>query len=86
MITDTGRLIGGAVAQLCNAFNPELMVVGGELARAEDLLLDPVRDAVQRYAVRGCVSGLRIATAQLGARAHLTGALIRARAETSLPV
>ncbi|WP_098053836.1 ROK family transcriptional regulator [Kocuria marina] len=86
VITDTGRLIGGAVAQLCNAFNPELVVVGGELARAEDLLLDPVRDAVQRYAVRGCVSGLRIVTAQLGARAHLIGALIRARAETSLPV
>ncbi len=31
MIADAGRHIGGVVATLCDLFNPELIVVGGEL-------------------------------------------------------
>ena len=46
MIADAGRVVGRAVADLCNFINPDLVIVGGELAAAGDLLLDPMREAV----------------------------------------
>lgn len=86
VIGDTGRTLGTTVANLCNIINPELVVVGGELARAGDLLLGPLREIVSRYGVQGCTRDLTITAAELGPEAHLTGALIMALENISLPV
>lgn len=75
VLADTGRAIGVAVANLCNILNPELVLIGGELARAGELLLEPMRDVVARYGVPGAVRDVVIAPAQLGARAELLGAV-----------
>jgi predicted NBD/HSP70 family sugar kinase len=86
IIGDTGRTLGITVANLCNIINPELVVLGGEIARAGDLLLDPLREIVSRYGVRGSVRDLRIEAAQLGIQAHVTGAVIVALQHAELPV
>jgi len=86
VIGDTGRTLGIAVANLCNIMNPELVVIGGELARAGDLLLEPLREIVSRYGVRGSVRDLRIEAAQLGIQAHVAGAVIVALQHAELPV
>ena len=86
VIGDTGRMLGTTVASLCNTVNPELVVVGGEIARAGDLLLDPVREIVSRYGVRSSVRELRIEAARLGIQAHVTGAVILALQRAELPV
>ena len=46
VVADAGRHIGRAVANLVNLLNPERIVVGGELAAAGDVLLEPLREAV----------------------------------------
>ena len=51
VIADAGHHIGVATANLVNIFNPGMVVVGGTLAGAGDLLLGPMRDAVDRYAI-----------------------------------
>lgn len=86
VIGDTGRTLGTTVANLCNIINPELVVVGGELARAGDLLLDPLREIVSRYGVQGCTRDLTVTAAELGPQAHLAGALIMALENVSLPL
>ncbi|MBD2762076.1 ROK family transcriptional regulator [Kocuria sp. cx-116] len=86
VIGDTGRTLGTTVANLCNIINPELVIVGGELARAGDLLLGPLREVVSRYGVQGCTRELTISAAELGPEAHLTGALIMALENISLPL
>lgn len=86
VIGDTGRTLGTTVANLCNIINPELVVVGGELARANDLLLGPIREIVSRYGVQGCTRDLTISAAELDPEAHLTGALIMALENISLPL
>lgn len=85
VIGDTGRLLGTAVANLCNTLNPELVVVGGEIARAGELLLGPLREVVSRHGVRGSVQDLRIETARLGIEAHVAGAVILALQHAELP-
>jgi predicted NBD/HSP70 family sugar kinase len=62
-------------AALCNQFNPARIVVGGVLARAGDLLLDPLRQTVRRHAIPSAADDVEIVAGQLGDRAELLGAL-----------
>lgn len=75
VITDAGRVVGRAVAGLCNQLNPDLVVVGGSLSGAGDLLLEPVREGVRRYAVPAVADGARVVAGVLGERAEVLGAL-----------
>jgi len=75
VVADAGRSIGIAVANLCNLINPELIVVGGELSLAGDLLLDPMREVVWRSAIRSAAETAQIVPGILGDRAELLGAL-----------
>jgi predicted NBD/HSP70 family sugar kinase len=63
------------VATLCDLLNPELIVVGGELSRAGDLLLDPLREQVHRNAIPATARDVEIVASVLGPRAELLGAL-----------
>ena len=46
-----GRALGKVAATLLNVLNPEMLVVGGHLAAAGDLLLDGMRESVARAAL-----------------------------------
>lgn len=82
-ISDAGRHIGVAVANLCNLLNPGRVVVGGALGRAGDLLLAPLRDSFLRYAVRAAAEAVEIVPGQLGERAEVLGALALALSSAS---
>ncbi len=86
VIHDAGRVVGRAVADLCNFINPDLVVVGGDLAAAGDLLLDPMRDAVRRFAVPAASQDVRITAGVLGERAEALGALALAGHEAEDPI
>ncbi|MFP5364118.1 MAG: ROK family transcriptional regulator [Thermoleophilia bacterium] len=74
-IADAGRVLGRSVAAIVNAFNPELVIVGGALSGAGDVLLDPLREAVHRYAIPSAAEDVRITRGVLGDRAEVLGAL-----------
>ncbi|GAB2991501.1 ROK family transcriptional regulator [Nocardioides montaniterrae] len=84
VLTDVGTQVGRAVADLCSLLNPTLVVVGGELAQANDYLLPAIRRVVARCSVPAAADRLQLRTAALGDRAHLLGAI--ARALDPLPV
>ncbi|MBA0052047.1 ROK family transcriptional regulator [Streptomyces sp. AJS327] len=75
VVADVGRHIGSGVASLCNLLNPAMVVLGGDLADAGDLVLEPVRDSVARYAIPSAARQLRITAGSLGGRAEVLGAL-----------
>jgi predicted NBD/HSP70 family sugar kinase/biotin operon repressor len=74
-IADAGRVLGRVVAAICNIFNPEMVVVGGDLGEAGDLLLDPMREAVGRYAIAPAAADAKVVAGELGERAQVLGAL-----------
>jgi len=74
-LADAGRHIGAAVADLCNLINPERIVVGGSMAVAGDLLLDPLREAVGLRAIPSAAEDVEIVLGELGERAELLGAV-----------
>lgn len=75
VLEDAGRIAGRSVAGLCNLLNPELVVVGGRLATAGDLLLDPLRESVRRHAIGAAAEAVRVRPGVLGERAEVLGAL-----------
>ena len=75
VLSDTGRQAGVAVANLCNLFNPERILIGGELAQAGELLLAPMRESVRRCGIPSSTHDLKIELAELGARATALGAV-----------
>ncbi len=76
-IADAGQVVGAVVAGLVNLFSPEMVVIGGDLGEAGDLLLDPLREAVRRDALPAAASGAE----GRGGRARRAGQLAwRARA------
>ncbi|MGH7687485.1 MAG: ROK family transcriptional regulator [Candidatus Dormibacteria bacterium] len=81
VITDAGRHIGVAVANLCNLLNPALIVVGGELAAAGDLLLNAIRDSMSRRALSLSDSSAAVVTGAFAERTAVLGAVALALQE-----
>src|SRR5699024_7828800 len=73
-VADAGDAVGRTVASLVNILNVELVVVGGDLAAAGDVLLDPLRAAVDRYAVAPAAESVQVVAGTLGDRAEVLGA------------
>jgi predicted NBD/HSP70 family sugar kinase len=76
VIGDAARNVGNVVAALCNQLNPERIVVGGTVSPAGELVLEPMRDAVKRYAIPAAADDAKVVQGSLGERAELLGALI----------
>src|SRR3546814_5253806 len=74
------------MADVCNYLNPDTVVVGGELSRAGDLIIEPIRDAIGRYAIPAATVELRVVAGVLGERAEMLGALTLAGHETDRPL
>ncbi|MFC0628254.1 ROK family transcriptional regulator [Kribbella deserti] len=80
VIEDAGRRVGVAVAGLVNLINPEVIVVGGRMAEAGDLVLVPLREALDRCAIPSAAATVDLRPAELGDEADVIGALSLAAA------
>ena len=58
-----------------NLLNPEVIVVGGQLARSGEVLLGPLGDAIERCAIPSAGASVKVVPAELGDEAELIGAL-----------
>jgi predicted NBD/HSP70 family sugar kinase len=86
VLEDAGHHVGVAVANLCNIFNPDRIVVGGELARAGGLLVGPMERAIKRRGIPSAAQAVEVVMAELGSRSQLLGALVIASAGASAAV
>ena len=75
-----GGRLGVACASFANIFEPEVIVIGGGVIKAGDLLLDPARREVRERALRP-MNEIPIAEATLGNDAGMIGAAALARTE-----
>ncbi|PYR61858.1 MAG: hypothetical protein DMF85_01130 [Acidobacteria bacterium] len=66
VVRDTAKYIGMAVANLAVTLDPEVVVVTGSVAKASDLLLEPVRQECARRVPPGMMDTLRVEFSPLG--------------------
>lgn len=69
-----GMRLGAGIVSLVNAFNPEVVVVGGGVMAAGELLLRPAREVVAVRALRPSREHVRILPARFGEEAGMLGA------------
>jgi len=73
-VRSAGRLIGEVLASTVNLLNPALILVGGDMAKAEPQLLAGIREVVYQRSTTLSTTGLQITVSSLGDRAGITGA------------
>jgi glucokinase len=78
-IGEIGRRLGIGLVSLVNIFNPQVVVIGGGVSAAGELLLDPARAVVSERALLPGRDAVRIETAAFGPEAGLVGAALMAR-------
>jgi glucokinase len=69
-----GARLGVGIASFVNIFNPQVVVVGGGVIAAGELLLAPARAVVAARALRPSRDEVRIVAAELGVEAGMIGA------------
>jgi hypothetical protein len=74
VVRDTAKYLGMAAANLVVVSDPERLVLGGIIASAADLLLEPIRTELARRLPKAMMDGLGIETATLGDDAAAIGA------------
>jgi glucokinase-like ROK family protein len=74
LVTNAGRLVGHMLASVVNFFNPSLIVLGGGVAGAGDLLLATIRETVYRRSLPLATRELVVKRSALGNRAGVVGA------------
>ena len=78
ILSQAGAHIGIALAGLVNLFNPGMVIIGGGVSQNGDIILEPIRQVVNRRSLPAATRVVRITTAMLGRRSSSIGAVIQA--------
>jgi glucokinase len=76
-----GERLGVGIANAINMLDPEVVVIGGGVARAGELLLVPAEEAARRFVVPGSGTRTEIRLARHGPEAGVRGAALLAAQE-----
>lgn len=76
LLTRSGRLVGETLATLVNAYNPSMVIVGGGVAQAGQILIAAIREALYRRSRSLATQNLQIVRAEMGRTAGLVGAAL----------
>lgn len=83
VLEDAGLHLGWGLASIVNLVNPDVVVVGGDLALAGDVVLDATRVGLRRHALADAADTPVVVSA-LGRRASLLGGLLLAADRTDV--
>jgi glucokinase len=81
-----GTRLGIGIANAVNAFDPEVVAIGGGVSTAGELLLGPARDSAARFVVPGVGTRTEIRRARGGPKAGVRGAALLAGQELQMEV
>jgi glucokinase len=85
-VTLLGRRLGIGIANAINAFDPEVLAIGGGVSAAGDLLLEPARETAARFVLPGVGTRTEIRQARGGPDTGVRGAALLAGQELNLEV
>ncbi|HAW60418.1 MAG TPA: hypothetical protein DCW86_03015 [Actinobacteria bacterium] len=74
ILSEAGRMLGIGLANLVNVFDPEIIIAGGGLAEAGELILGPAREELEKRVMSPDSRRVEIVQAKLGAEAGVIGA------------
>jgi len=85
LVRQGGRLLGEALASAVNLLGPSIIVIGGDIAQAEEQLFAGVRETIYPRSLPLATKHLRIVRSQLSDRAAVIGAAVTVIEHTLSP-
>ncbi|MBQ5620308.1 MAG: ROK family protein, partial [Alistipes sp.] len=79
LIEEAGEKIGKSIAFLINIFNPEAVIIGGNMSHAGDYLMLPLKSATNKYSMNLVYKDTSFRLSQMGADAGALGAAMLIR-------
>jgi len=79
LIEEAGEKVGRAVAFLINTFNPETVIVGGNLAAAGDYLMLPLKSSTNKYSLNLVYKDTKFRLTKMNENASAWGAAMLIR-------
>jgi glucokinase len=76
VMAETGRFVGIGVANAINFLNPDMVVIGGGISQAGDVLWEPIRRTVCANALEESLDVCQIVPAKLGDNAGIMGGVV----------
>jgi glucokinase-like ROK family protein len=76
LVQETVHYLGIAIANLVNLFNPELIVLGGQVGQHSRVMIGPLLEEVRKRALSYPLSATKIVTSALGSDASAIGAAV----------
>ncbi len=74
-LSQIGEYLGKGLASLIHLFNPEAIILGGEIAAAKNFIIDPIQNTLNKYTIFQIKSDTTILTSDFGEGSVLYGAL-----------
>lgn len=75
IINKLGHFLGEAMASLVHIFNPEMIIIGGKVALAEDYLINPIQNTLNKYTISHIKKDTIVVTSKLEERVKLLGSV-----------
>ena len=73
LLAEAGKWLGRGIAYLLQIFNPELIIIGGHVAKAQEFITAPIKQAIQTYASSDISNDTEIKFSKLGSKAGTVG-------------
>jgi glucokinase-like ROK family protein len=73
LLSKMGEHLGRGMAMLIHLFNPELILLGGEFYKADNYLIDPIQQNLNKFTIPRIKSDVQIMVSTLGNNAGLMG-------------
>lgn len=79
LVEQIGQQLGFHIGSLINIFNPDMVIIGGQMSRAGDFLLQPVISAVRKYTLSLMSRDSEIVLSKLKDQACVIGSCLLSR-------
>lgn len=76
LLHQAGEKLGEGIAMMIHLFNPDMVVIGGEVVEAGDLMIVPVQQAINKYALTRMRNHCELVMSNLGAYSAILGTLM----------
>jgi predicted NBD/HSP70 family sugar kinase len=73
LLANIGEHLGRGIAVLIHLFNPELIIIGGELTKADNYIVDPIQQNLNKFTIAKIRRDAQIMTSNLGQNAGPMG-------------
>lgn len=75
VIEEVETYLGIALANIIHLINPSMIILGGQVAQAGDLLILPLQARIHELCLEAASKAVRVVQGQLGSEANIVGAV-----------